>query len=161
DLASLRIDVRPTTKREWTPVSVSPTRTGRKMWDPETKSDHEVRLKVLDRAGNEANRNVFVNPSRAAASRLAGQAGDGLSEPPAPSSLTDAGGRNTPSKKNAGRLVAESNAPMNPVRANGSLASSQIPSYFINKTKFHVNYKVEALGKSGYKSVQLYWRYPD
>jgi hypothetical protein len=36
-----------------------------------------------------------------------------------------------------------------------------VPTYYVNKTKFHVNYKVDALGKSGCKSVQLFWRYPD
>jgi len=36
-----------------------------------------------------------------------------------------------------------------------------VPTFFVNKLRFRVNYKVDAVGKSGCKAVQLYWRYPD
>lgn len=161
DLSTLRIDARPTSKREWSPVSVSPTRTGRKTWEPEIKNDHEIRIRVTDRAGNEAVRNVFVNPTRTSTGRLAGEDGDALAEPPVPGSLQGGERPSGAGKRGVGRLVAESNAAVAPTKSGAMANAVQVPTYYVNKTKFHVNYKVDALGKSGCKSVQLYWRYPD
>jgi hypothetical protein len=162
DLSSLRLEARLTTKREWMPVSVTPTRTGRKTWEPEQKGDHEVRLRVVDRAGNETSRNVFANPNRSANARLGGDEGDSLAEPPPPGNLQENGSRPAAaSKRGVGRLVAESNAPSTPTKAGGVQDASKVSTYYVNKLKFQVNYKLEALGKSGCKAVQLFWRYPD
>lgn len=162
DLSSLRLEARLTTKREWMPVSVTPTRTGRKTWEPDQKGDHEVRLRVVDRAGNETSRNVFANPTRTANARSAGGEGDGLAEPPPPGNLQDSSSRPMGSgKRGAGRLVAESNTPSTPLRSGTIQDASKVPTYHVNKLKFQVNYRLEALGKSGCKAVQLFWRYPD
>ena len=160
DLSSLRIDSRTTNKREWMPISVTPTRTGRKMWEPDQKGDHEVRLRVVDRAGNEATRNVFVNPMRAANGRTSDD-GDSLSEPPAPSSRQIDSKPGNAGKRGIGRLVAESSASTTPTKTGAVQDPLQVPTFYVNKTRFHVNYRLDALGKSGCKSVQLYWRYPD
>jgi len=156
DLATFRLESRQANKREWTPVSLTPSRTGRKTWDAEGNGDYEVRLHVADRAGNESSPSVFVSLSRPANGRRSDDS-DGLAAPPAPN--TSGGNRSGP--RGSGRLVAEGNAPLTPAKAGAGSSPSTVPIFFVNKLRFRVNYKVDAVGKSGCKAVQLYWRYPD
>jgi hypothetical protein len=157
DLSTLRLDARPAGKNEWSPVSVTPTRTGQKTWVPDAKTDYEIRLRIADRAGNETSRSVFASPSRDSSGRLA-SGGEVSSDRPraAADRRLDSG---VGSRRE--RLVPEGQARATPVKGRGAEAPSSAPTYFVNKTRFQVDYKVEALGKSGCKAVQLFWRYPD
>jgi len=162
DLNSLRLESRPLGKKEWSPIALSPTRTGRKTWEPTSTGDAEVRLRVLDQAGNEAAPNVFVNPTRSVASGMAAvDDGRGFSEPPRPGGI-EGGGRNRNEATLAnrgGRLVAEGDAPVAKPTTPG--ATSSVQTFYVNHTRFKIDYKLDRLGKSGCKAVHLFWRHPD
>jgi hypothetical protein len=55
DLETLRLDYRPAgQKGEWTPLPIRQEEVGRLLWRPADEGKFEVRVRVRDRAGNEA-----------------------------------------------------------------------------------------------------------
>jgi hypothetical protein len=179
DLGTLRLMTRRSGSSEWIPVGISPGMSGRQMWELDPQGPQQVRLRVLDRATNEANPTVTltgwgdtsVDPVMGSGDRSASSL---LNEPPAPTfgtpsrSSFDGGVGSSPSASRSGRLVAPGSDP--------SLASSQpgwsttsdsainaptVPTQYVNKYRFQIKYKTENLGKSGVKEVHLYWRHAD
>lgn len=162
ELSTMRLESRSTLMREWAPIALSPQRSGRKTWEPEGKGDLEVRLRVSDAAGNEASSNVFVNPARSSTGRASplGDA-DSFPEPAKPGGLDGQRKRSElTTTKQGGRLVADGEAPVSKPTA-GAPSTSAVPTFYVNKLKFNVDYKLSGMGKSGCKAVHLFWRHPD
>jgi hypothetical protein len=52
DLSTLKLDYRPTGAMEWQPLTVEQSAQGKRLWNPATNAPLQVRLRVLDKAGN-------------------------------------------------------------------------------------------------------------
>jgi hypothetical protein len=62
DLASLRLEYRPVGEKKWLPLKVEQAATSLHEWDTPLNTDMEVRLRVSDKAGNQAESTVLVTP---------------------------------------------------------------------------------------------------
>jgi hypothetical protein len=60
-----------------------------------------------------------------------------------------------------GRLVPEGGEPIAESPTPRAAPAGNVPVHYVNKLRFNVNYKLENAGKSGVKTVSLYWRHPD
>lgn len=78
DLSTLKLDYRPTGAMEWQPLAVEQGPQGKRIWNPATNAPLQVRLRVMDRAGNpgEATTTVAVGASGSAPSSPDAYAGN-------------------------------------------------------------------------------------
>ncbi len=154
----------------WTKQPANAAARGQAQWNA-AAGPQEVRVSVRDFATNLAVKTVMLGGGAAPLALP----GDEAPVPPAaggrgPLDFNEPnpppGGEPAPRPRGGGRLVPEGEGPLvastAPAARPGATAMpGNVPTSYVNKLLFNVNYKVEATGKSGVKSVSLYWRHPE
>jgi hypothetical protein len=83
DLLTLALDYRPVGSDQWIPLNVRQLAEGQFSWSPSGAASYQVRLRVLDKAGNPGESRVSVTPLSTAAA-APGVPGPGGNAPPPP-----------------------------------------------------------------------------
>ncbi|MFO0944603.1 MAG: hypothetical protein U1D30_01460 [Planctomycetota bacterium] len=182
DPRSVRVEFRGPASGDWFSVPVQSAASGREMWSPGMQGPLQIRLRVLDKAGNEGMKEITLG------------APTGI--PPANQGYTPAGNNagSWPNATNPGMagmanvgraplapldgahppVIAESspkflshggtqnweNRAPNQARSGQGIASrprTPLNVQLVNSTRFQINYSADEVGKSGLGSIALWY----
>jgi hypothetical protein len=184
DLSTLRVEFR-VGGSDWFPIRVDAARSGQSKFRPGVRGQMEIRLRVLDKAGNEGLQQIVLAPTGGASgppltagatpafqASAAGPTSPAYSPtdfgvPPPPnfhSTFEPAPGApastpihpTAPGAPQTGRLVPPGTSAA-PAAPTANLPRT--PAQLVNSLRFEINYEVDEVGKSGVSSVALFWTY--
>lgn len=182
DLTTIRAEFRVGTG-DWFPIRLDPASSGKARFRPGSRGNIEIRLRVLDKAGNESVEQIaLASPSIASGPNAQGDNGPngapafptsnsspspGFNVPAPPDVSSPIVGSSTtdtpPPSRQQSRLVPPNAGPRPTTDTPSPAATPAAPArpnvQLVNSMRFGINYEVDAVGKSGVGSVALYWTY--
>lgn len=177
DPRSVRIEFRGPTSGDWFSIPVQPVASGREMWSPGMPGPLQIRLRVLDKAGNEGMKEItlgaptgippgnqgYLPPGNPAGSWPA-SSGYGYQNPQR-SGLAPLDSRPPVIAESNPKFLGNSQGPgwenRSPPPRDGRaiLPRPRTPLniQLVNSTRFQINYSADEVGKSGLGSIALYY----